>query len=182
MNEYRSEAIVLDAEPVGEADTRFSLFTERFGRIVARGKSARKITSKLTPHLQVGDLSSVRIVEKNGLRIADALKARRLLHAPSDLRALGRLLHDAERDSGLWQALTRDAFSWRAVLALLGWDPEHALCVKCRNAVVAFLVKTQEFVCEAHVPAIAFLPAVALAKEGAKAGASKLPPGEVVSI
>lgn len=162
MHEYQSEAVVLDAAPVGEADTRFSLFTERFGRIVARAKSARKITSKLTPHLQVGDVADVRIVEKNGLRLADALKSRRLPHAPNDLRMLNRMMHDAERDSGLWQTLQSPAYDWRAMLKLLGWDPTHASCIHCARRATAFLIGTQEFACNVH--------------------ASKLPPSGVVSI
>ncbi len=162
MHEYRSEAVVLDAVPAGESDTRFFLYTKRFGRIVARAKSARKITSKLTPHLQVGDVADVRVVEKNGLRVADALKIRRLSHGPGDLSALNRLLHDAERDDGLWSVLRDAAYNWRAVLTLLGWDPERAVCARCRKAGTAFLIGTQEFVCATH--------------------ASKLPPGTVVSI
>ncbi|MEY4731067.1 MAG: Recombination protein terminal [Candidatus Parcubacteria bacterium] len=172
MYEYRSTAIVLDAEPVGEADTRFSLFTERFGRIVVRGKSARKITSKLTPHLQIGDVASVRIVEKNGMRIADALKERRLPHAPSDLRALNHLIHDAERDNELWNTLTGAAYHWRVVLALLGWDPAHASCSQCAKRPCAFVIGTQEFVCAAHTPA----------RTSMETNASKLEPGAVISM
>ncbi len=162
MYEYRSDAVVLDAAPAGESDTRFFLYTERYGRIVARGKSARKITSKLTPHLQVGNVASVRLVEKNGLRVADALKARRLPHAPHDLAVLNRLLHDAERDAGLWALVAGDTYDWRAVLARLGWDPAHASCARCGKGASAFIVHAQEFVCSAH--------------------ASKLPAGEVVSV
>jgi len=162
MYEYQSEAIVLDAVPAGESDTRFFLYTKKYGRIVARAQSARKITSKLTPHLQAGDVAEIRVVEKNGLRLADALKMRRLPHAPGDLWGLNRLLHDTERDDRLWHALCADMYSWRGVLTLIGWNPERAICARCRSAGQAFLIGTQEFVCETH--------------------ASKLPPGAVVSI
>lgn len=162
MHEYRSDAVVLDAAPAGESDTRFFLYTERYGRIVARAKSARKITSKLTPHLQAGDFAAVRIVEKNGLRMADALKSRRLPHAPGNLAALNRLLHDGERDAGLWALVTAATYDWRSVLARLGWDPARASCTRCKKNVSVFIIHSQEFVCPVH--------------------ASKLPAGEVVSV
>jgi recombinational DNA repair protein (RecF pathway) len=162
MHEYQSNAVVLDAEPVGEADMRFSLYTERFGRIIARGKSSRKITGKLAPHLQVGDVAAVRIVEKNGLRLADALKERRVRHLPSNLVMLNRLLHDAERDNALWNMLLQEAYDWRVALRVLGWDPTHASCAKCGGHATFFFVQKQEFACRAH--------------------ASQLPPDAVLSV
>ncbi|MDO8574288.1 MAG: recombination protein O N-terminal domain-containing protein, partial [bacterium] len=92
MNEYYfNEAIVLDREPSGETDNRFSIYAKGFGKIVARGKSTRKITSKLSGHLEPGNLVKVRLIEKNGLQVVDALKSGKLGIRSADLHFLNRL-------------------------------------------------------------------------------------------
>ena len=148
MYEYYSEALVLATEPVGEFDTRFSLFTKRFGKIIARGKRSRKITSKLSPHLQPGNVVAVRAVERQGLRVVDALKKANLGHQPYDLALLNRLLPEAEVDEGLWTTLFREPFDWKKVLAYLGWDPRGAMCSRCKTGKPeVFEVRSQEFFC-----------------------------------
>lgn len=167
MQEYFTEAVVLDVLPNGDLDSRISLFTERFGKLVAKAKSARRITSKLAPHLQPGNVVQARLVEKNGLQITDALKIASLTVPPGELYLLGRLLAEAEPDSRLWQLLVKDPatgearqrrqglrtnghrqWSWSAVLKVLGWDPAHASCDACGKRPTRFVVRDQRFFCE----------------------------------
>ena len=78
MQEYLSEAVVLDRLANGDLNGRVVFLTKRFGKLVGKARSIRKITSKLSGHLQPGNLVQVRMIEKNGLQIVDALKKSRL--------------------------------------------------------------------------------------------------------
>lgn len=149
MQEYLGEAIVLSREPVGELDVRFSVFTKRFGKLEAKAKSARRITSKLAGHLEPGNLIDARIVEKNGLHIADALKKRRLNVELADLRQLGAILAEAEPEPRLWRELSSGKLNWGVVLGILGWDPRAARCQACGGTKdgLVFSVRGQEFFC-----------------------------------
>lgn len=148
MQEYSGEAVVLDKAPHGDADSRYALFTRRFGKLTAKAKSARKITSKLSPHLEPGNMVRTRLIEKNGLQVADALKISRLPIHISSLQSLNLLLADADPDPRIWHALTGQEFDWRNLLAILGWDPGEASCAICEKSPVgAFAAKSQEFFC-----------------------------------
>lgn len=141
-----SEAVVLNAYPNGDTDSRVSLLTKRFGKLVAKVKSAKKITSKLAGHLQPGDLSRVRLVEKGGLQAADALKISRLNASLLDLYLLDRMLHEAEPDPELWQVVT-GKWDWSRILRILGWDPVEAVCSTCGNKPEYFYPENQDFFC-----------------------------------
>ena len=178
MQEYVTEAVVLDAVPSAELDVRVSLFTKKFGKLVARAKSVKKITSKLAGHLEPGNVVKIRLVEKKGLQLVDALKEKEVSINPPDLYLLNQILHEAEPDHELWELLTGGAFRWHEALRILGWDPAAADCAgphtkrastpsaqdahnarsgvgvghpstSSGNKVTAFHIKTQEFYCSA---------------------------------
>lgn len=148
MQEYISEAVILSREPAGDMDTRLSIFTKRYGKFIAKVKSARKITSKLSGHLEPGFVVRARLVEKNGLQVVDALQNAKLDINPPDLYFLDRLLHEAEPDLQLWAALISHKFSWQNILRILGWDPQEAQCSMCGKNPKIFNVADQEFFCE----------------------------------
>jgi recombinational DNA repair protein (RecF pathway) len=149
MQEYITKALVLDREESGDLDYRLSLFSKRYGKVKARVKSVRKITSKLAGHLDVGSLAEVRMVEKNGLQVVDALKLSYTPLSPPHSHFLDQLLHENDPDSALWYAATLRPIQWIHVLRLLGWDPKEARCVSCQGeSPCFFMVKTQEFLCE----------------------------------
>ncbi|MDP1629662.1 MAG: DNA repair protein RecO, partial [bacterium] len=52
MTVYQTEGIVLKKEDAGEADRRFLIFTENYGKIEVLAKGARKIKAKLAGHLE----------------------------------------------------------------------------------------------------------------------------------
>jgi recombinational DNA repair protein (RecF pathway) len=151
MEEYVTDAIVLAKEPSGESDGRYRLFTERFGKIVAKAKSSRRIKSKLAGHLEPGTVAKVRFIDKGSAQIVDALKSSRADISIEDLRLLSDLLPDMQADGELWDDLTGRPFSWNVVLKTLGWDPRGALCVICRRAAGWFFTPRQEFLCDACV-------------------------------
>jgi recombinational DNA repair protein (RecF pathway) len=149
MNEYSLEAIVLNKEPNGDFDSRVSLFTHKFGKLNAKAKSARKIVSKLSAHLEPGNLISVRLIEKNGFQITDALIKRKLKFKSSDLYFLDSIFPEAEPETDIWELFQKmDYFDWQAILRILGWDPEYAICEICRNQRPScFSIKNQTFLC-----------------------------------
>jgi recombinational DNA repair protein (RecF pathway) len=147
MQEYVSDAVVLHTEPNGDMDIRVSLFTRRFGKLTAKAKSARKITSKLAGHLQPGNLVEARIVEKSGLQIVDALKITALPFRFPDLVRLNQLLVEAEADPELWRLFLAPRPDWERFLRVLGWDPREAKCETCGGACAAFHFGQQRFFC-----------------------------------
>ncbi|OGZ53226.1 MAG: hypothetical protein A3B25_02670 [Candidatus Ryanbacteria bacterium RIFCSPLOWO2_01_FULL_48_26] len=149
MNEYLSEAIVLDKETSGDLDIRVSLFTKKFGKLKARAKSARRIVSKLSPHLEPGNVVRVRLIEKNGLQVVDALKQRFLPVLPSNLYFLNQIIAEGEPDLRLWQSIVSHNFSWVHILEILGWDPREAACALCAGEKPAFFsIFKQELFCD----------------------------------
>lgn len=155
MHEYVSDALVLHGEPQGDLDVRFSLFTRRFGKMIAKAKSARKITSKLSPHLTLGNIVKARIVEKGGYQLVDALKQSATALDLVTLASLNRLLSESGPEPELWHLLSGGSFSWARALRILGWDPAHASCARCeKSAPSHFSLATQEFFCAACVSGI----------------------------
>lgn len=149
MQEYVSEALVLSKDPVGELDVRVSLFTKDFGKLVARAKSARKILSKLSAHLEPGNLVRARFIQQKGLQVVDVLKSSRVLTDPHDLYILDRVLAEGVPDYELWTTLVGNTFSWRTTLKTLGWDPSGADCEMCAlRTPIAFHSDTQRFFCD----------------------------------
>jgi recombinational DNA repair protein (RecF pathway) len=151
MQEYVTDAIVLKKDPLGDLDGRYTLFTKRFGRIMAKAKSSRKITSKLAPHLEPGIVAKVRFIETKGTQLIDALKSGQVALSLGDLHFLSQLLPDAEPEPALWELLTGGTFTWAAALAILGWDPADAECVDCGARQPSyFYIARQEFYCRTH--------------------------------
>lgn len=114
MQEYATPAFVLDVQPAGEYDARVFLFTKELGRVTARAKSIRKINSKLAGHLQPLMLSTVRLVEKHGFQVVDALMLRDLRKGvePKNIRELlevARTIYETTsehlREPALWSLL-----------------------------------------------------------------------------
>jgi recombinational DNA repair protein (RecF pathway) len=165
MQEFVTNAIVLRKYPQGDIDGRYTLFTERFGKLMAKAKSSRKIISKLAPHLEPGTLLKVRFIEAHGTQIIDALKDDAIALSLLDMHFLSMLLPDGQPEPELWSMLVEQAqtqqnnrkherakFSWSHALAILGWDPEGALCITCNaRPGTHFYVPRQEFFCDTCV-------------------------------
>ncbi len=150
MQEYVTNAIVLRKYPQGDLDGRYTLFTERFGKLTGKAKSPRKIISKLAPHLEPGTLLKVRFIEAHGTQIIDALKDGVIALPLIDMHFLSMLLPEGQPEPELWHELTEvGQFSWRKALAILGWDPEDAVCITCNTRQGKyFYVPRQEFFCD----------------------------------
>ncbi len=166
MNElYFSEAVVLDREDANDVDGRFSVYAKGFGKFFAKAKSARKILSKLSGHLEPGSLVKIRLVGNGSFQVVDALKFGKVEISSPDLYFLDRLLPEQDFDFQIWEMLTKGSpstgsgldstssprvkFSWPVALKILGWDPEHATCEFCRLGKPAYFdLRGQGFICE----------------------------------
>ena len=171
---YFPEAIVLDREDVNGFDSRYSIYAKGFGKFFAKATSARKITSKLAPHLEPGNLVKIRVVGNGNFQVVDVLKSSKIDVRCSDLYLLNQMLPEHDFEFGVWQELMKsikypsdanalagrqvsgikeegdnNPLNWRKVLSVLGWDPEHAACEICTEAKPVFFdIGTQSFFCE----------------------------------
>lgn len=159
MYEWCIDGIVIDREDVGEADARLTLYTKEFGRISAKAKSIRKITSKLSAHLGLGDFAKVRLVGKNEemehLQLVDALRIRKSDFGHDLLPFLKEVTFDREPDGRLWEVLTAMGKACvpagrgkQEILQALGLDPALAWCAHCTmKPVNYFLASSHSFAC-----------------------------------
>jgi recombinational DNA repair protein (RecF pathway) len=147
MREYITPAIILNRELSSECDERISFFSRQLGKLVARTISSRKILSKLSSHLEPGNLTTLRLVEKNDLSIVDALKERNLGWLMPNIFHLNNLLAQAEVDLELWHLLLISP-SWEKILQILGWDPREASCEECNSRPPNYFdSRSQHFFC-----------------------------------
>lgn len=148
MREYADEAVVLGKENNGDMDSKIFLFTKKFGRFAVKAKSGRKILSKLSAHLEPGNLVQIRAVEKNGFQVVDALKTRKLDLPLAEIFFLNKLLNEAEPDTYVWSLLVSGVWNLREALKVLGWDPAGAECFSCGALnPVSFYAPSQSFLC-----------------------------------
>lgn len=148
MQEYVSDAIVLSKESRGDLDHTITLFTRYHGKMRVKSKSTKKITSKLSGHLEPGNIIKARVVETGALQVVDALKKGRITADILDLRRLDGMLTEGYPDFGIWNALTSSNFDWSSILKILGWDPAETTCSLCvAKKPFSFYVRSQEFYC-----------------------------------
>lgn len=160
MIEHFTDAFVLDLEDAGELDGLVYLYTKELGKVVARAKSIKKITSKLAGHLQPLNIARVRLVEKRNFQIVDALALNKLKPTSEALEFfhfLKDMTFELQTDKGLWMTV-RKAFqdfksgnkiSYRPILKVLGFDPDFADCSSCGNKkVIYFYKEDQLFFCQ----------------------------------
>lgn len=164
MVEYLTQAVVLNYRSRKESDRSVDLFTKNYGRLEASVIGGRKILSKLAPHLDLFNLVTVRLVEKNSTTLTDVLTDERFEKErrdrdfyPAAFRIIGlvrALSPKGAPDLRLWHALVRSLRNAdgnvRDFLKILGYDPAHAACDNCGRApVAAFRTGDQSFFCRA---------------------------------
>lgn len=147
--EYISEAIVLSTQTAGDLDLKVSFLTYDFGKIIAKVKSARKLTSKLRGHIEPLNLVLARIVFKNYFQLVDVLKVNSLNLNFYNLFLLDKLLPELEPEKEIYLSLKRNIFNWKDILKILGWDLKEARCNNCSlKNVYVFDINSQKFFCK----------------------------------
>lgn len=150
MNYRVSEAVVLSKEDLGESDALVHLYSPHLGRITAKVQSAKKITSKLNPHLEPGGLVTVQLVKKNSYQIIDALRESRPEPTATLIKFMDfvkAMTFEGGPEVGLWRLLVAGRPDFRAALKILGFDPSFAKCEGCGGQPDFFLITQNNFWC-----------------------------------
>ncbi len=153
MLEHYTTAIVLDVEAKSDLDGIITLYTKSFGRIKAKAKSIKKITSKLAGHLMRGNIVSIRLIERGeggNFQVLDALSERPPRVSQELIKFIGildRVSPVGLPDLGLWyeaeRAISQGDFSpacYRRILSNLGIDIDSAVCAECGDPHIAYFV------------------------------------------
>ncbi|MCL4405301.1 recombination protein O N-terminal domain-containing protein [Patescibacteria group bacterium] len=153
MLEHYTTAIVLDLDDKDDLDRAVTLYSKDFGRIRAKAKSIRKITSKLAGHLVPGNIVSIRLIEHGeggSLQVLDALSERPAQLNHELLRfidVLNKITPLGLADLGLWydaeKAVSQGDFSssrYRRILSDIGLDIDSAVCRDCGSQHVSYFI------------------------------------------
>lgn len=161
MTEYFTKALVLDQENSGEFDKLIFLYTEDLGKVIAKAKSIRKITSKLASQLEPLNFVRARLVEKNGFQVVDALAFNKVKVSQPALelvRFIKEMTFELQPDRKLWLLIRRTfqnlknnkKFSYESLLRVLGFAPDFARCNVCGGKFVTYFSKSEQvFLCRA---------------------------------
>ncbi len=151
MVEHYTKAVVLDKEDYGDLDSRVVLYSAELGRINAKVKSSRKITSKLAGHLEPGKFVRARVIELGGFQVVDALSEGSLPISPktmAGLRLVKEMTVERDPDPELWALLESGRLGTGEVLSCLGFAPQFASCRTCDSGrPTHFLLKELEYSC-----------------------------------
>lgn len=151
MVEHYTKAFVLAREPKSELDVAVTLYTKDLGKVTAKVKSVRRITSKLSGHLTPGGLAEVRIVERNGNghQVVDALSTpvEVTLESLRFLDFINKFVPVVLPDLRLWHELeyviTKNAptkAAYHRIISVMGYDPQNATCDNCQSQQIAYFV------------------------------------------
>ncbi len=144
---------MLDKQNKGEFDSRVFLYTKELGRISAKVTSARKIISKLNPHLEPLNIIDVRLVHKNNFQVIDALRKDKLPFSfLKIIKLVQELTLENEPDFSLWTILRvlhqKNYPNLKVILNNLGYNPEFASCIICEQSPTHFSFKELGFYCK----------------------------------
>lgn len=155
MFEYATRAIVLEKTPINDFDGLITLYTEELGRVSAKAKSLRKITSKLSAHLEPGTLGAVRLVGRNpfylksGFWVVDSLAEKKLFSDYIFLGLVKELTVDFQADVDLWNFLLQGEPRRDELVRLSGFGGKADECALCGVRNTSFFCgQEQMFVCE----------------------------------
>jgi len=166
MSEFYTEALVLDIEDAGAANSFIHLYTQKLGRIKAKAVGIKKITSKLAGHFQPLNFVNARIVDggnfilADGLSISGDIRHRTADFISSALKAaslIKKATPECETDLVAWHFIkeifisgdANKAGNIKMLLKALGFEPQTEKCEFCRiNHASFFSFVDANFICE----------------------------------
>ena len=168
MSEYFTRGIVLSREPKNDFDESIVLYTKSLGKVRTRAVGIRRIKSKLSGHLQVGSLCSVRLTRKNSIQLIEAISLKSGLsqNLHKFLIFIDEMSPFNSPDPHLWHAceyvLDNDIFTngskeiqskvYRRILDVMGFGPRFASCSDCGTDKIAyFLASDIMFLCSNYI-------------------------------
>lgn len=152
MQEFVTNAFVLGRRVRGELDLTVDLYTAYMGRIEGRVISGQKISSRFSPHLNVPNLVTLRMVEKNTLTVTDALTVSEFSWIKNDVPMLRSILRiffllrvatpPHAPDEVLWRCLVESMHTHtvdiKEILKILGHNILSASCAVCKSISVHY--------------------------------------------
>ncbi|MFA6136178.1 MAG: recombination protein O N-terminal domain-containing protein [Candidatus Paceibacterota bacterium] len=168
MKEFYTRALVLGRRDINEVDGLISLFTQDYGKIVARAKSIRKIKSKLSAHIQPLNFIKVRLIKlagpRDGFSIIDCVRDEDLSWPEKRfdmlpiLGLIDSMAFELQTDRKLWAfmvGIMGKKFEYsevtRALLLVLGFDPKEGECFSCHSKdIFSFHKHDHIFLCKEH--------------------------------
>ncbi|HUF53731.1 MAG TPA: DNA repair protein RecO [Dehalococcoidia bacterium] len=118
---YKTEAIILRARKLGEADRVLTLFTPTRGKIEVKAKGVRKTTSRLSGHLQPLNRCMLALAQGHNLDVVtgcETLESFRALRENLDL--LSRALYVAEIADRMTAEHVHNYPTYRLLMETLG--------------------------------------------------------------
>lgn len=155
---YKSEGLIIKRIDLGEADRILTVYTPNFGKLRVVAKGVRRITSRLSGHVELFTRSSMLLAKARNLDIitqsetVDAYRPlhddlSRIAHASYAAELLDALTPDALENYPVYK-LSAEAFSllsedpnptralrWfeMRLLTYMGYAPELSRCVQCEG-------------------------------------------------
>ena len=163
MKEYVTEALVLGLKPYREQDKLADFYTKDLGRLEARVIGGRKMVSKLSPHLDIFNLVTVRLIQKNQFTVTDVIAEERFCFLRGNFKKFAlafkllffirTLIPFLMPDLQLWHSFLRTFkggyLDFKNFLKILGYDPLLANCQICpEKKIEYFHVPSQSFLCK----------------------------------
>ena len=159
MVEYVTRAVVLEKKIWRECDGVIYFFTEDWGLIKARARGIKKITSKLSGHLEPGDLVLVRLVEGKGTWVVDALKEREIKIGLPSLQVVRFLASLWQRDDDVFGKLLKGGVLEKDFLSHFGFNHRFSKCQVCGHSKPDFFeLENHDFVCRICSPSLKIEP------------------------
>jgi len=135
MQEYETKAVILSKETIGEADAQVALYTELLGKIELTAKGLKKITAKLSHHLEPLNLINATVVAVNHKHLTSALAINTFSNVRKNELALSIALRSLKTLKEGMVSPERDDFLWRELTSFLN-DLENLSSQKQDNLIL----------------------------------------------
>jgi len=135
MQEYETKAVILSKETIGEADAQVALYTELLGKIELTAKGLKKITGKLSHHLEPLNLINATVVAVNHKHLTSALAINTFSNVRKNELALSIALRSLKTLKEGMVSPERDDFLWRELTSFLN-DLENLSSQKQDNLIL----------------------------------------------
>jgi len=158
--DIKIQGVVLSRKNIGEADRLLTVFSDQLGKIKIIAKAARKIKSKMAPHIELFTIGDFYLVEGKTFYILTGAESKHIpTAAASDIDIYGTLSYlcelvdltyqERESNIGLFGLLSDSigvindiprkkypaliCFFEAKLLVSLGYKPNFNLCNKCQS-------------------------------------------------
>ena len=117
---YRTRAVFFKKENLREADKLFTVYTEKFGKILVLGKSIRKIKSKLAAGAQLFCLSEIEFIQGRAYKtLTDVILINKFEKVLTDYQKLELAYEMSDNLNSFLPLEQKDLKIWQLLLSFL---------------------------------------------------------------